>query len=47
MCGTRWVQEGSYQREVRPSAIGRILAGRARAADEVDVEPTLLRVGGE
>jgi transposase-like protein len=29
-CGSRWVQEGGYQRAVRPTARGRLLAVRSR-----------------
>ena len=37
-CGTRWVQEGSYQREVKPSATGRILALSEVSSDRMDAE---------
>lgn len=45
-CGTRWIQEGSYQRGVRVSGAGRILPGGARWADfAADSDDALLGAG--
>jgi transposase-like protein len=41
-CGTRWVQEGSYQREIKPSATGRILALGDLSVERMDAETLAL-----
>lgn len=43
-CGTRWVQEGGYQRSIQPTAAGRIMAARRRS---LDLEDELVAVGDD